>query len=224
MKDLLWKDFRENRTVLTAIGLLLLIPYGISIVIAVVDLYRGYTTSWAELLLSGSTIALFLSAGVTSFIAGNAIAGERANRSAEFAAYLPIPRQSAVTSKAIVAISSCLFILLVNFGINRLAAWVQSDRSHDVPVQDLAFFGLPAVVLMFGVAWLFSSFSRSPVIAAASGLVAFLVLIGPSTFSMSHATGRISDSWLYWYCSTSLIAGIGGFVVGVVHYLRRVEP
>jgi len=91
-------------------------------------------------------------------------------------------------------------------------------------VQDLAFFGLPAVVQMFGVAWLLSSLSRSPVIAAASGLAAFLVLMGTAIFSMSHTTGQIPHLWFYWYWSTSLIVGIGGFAVGVVHYLRRVEP
>ena len=224
MKALLWKDFRENRTVLMAIAVFVLMPYISSAIVAIADVSAGRDPHWARTLWGSSAVALCLSAGVTSFIAGNVIAGERANRSAEFAAYLPIPRRTTAASKAIVAISSCLFILLVNFGINRLAAWVQSDRSHDVPVQDLAFFGLPAVVLMFGVAWLFSSFSRSPVIAAASGLVAFLVLIGTSTFSMSHTTGQIPHLWFYWYWSTSLIVGIGGFAVGVIYYLRRVEP
>ena len=224
MKSLLWKDFRENRTVLMAIAVFVLMPYISSAIVAIADVSAGRDPHWARTLWGSSAVALCLSAGVTSFIAGNVIAGERANRSAEFAAYLPIPRRTTVASKAILAIGSCLCMLLVNLVINQLVSRVARDRLLDLPIEAVVVFGLPTVILMFGVAWLFSSFSRSPVIAAASGVVAFLVLIGTATFSMSSTTGKISDSWLYLYWSTSLIAGIGGFVVGVVHYLRRVEP
>ncbi|MDM8005779.1 MAG: hypothetical protein QUV05_06470 [Phycisphaerae bacterium] len=223
MRTLLWKDYRENRKILMAIAVFILTPYVGSIVMGIAELSVNRVPGWVQLLRAGSAIALFLSAGVTSFIAGNAIAGERANRSAEFAAYLPIPRQSAIMSKAIVAISICLCMLVVNFGINQLASWVEPNRIHDLRVQDVVLRGLPAVVLMFGVAWLFSSFSRSPVIAAASGLAAFLVQMGALIYSTSD-TGGITDTWLHWYWSTSLLAGGGGFAVGVVCHLRRVEP
>lgn len=225
MRTLLWKDYHQNRKVLMAIGLILLIPYGVSVVIAIAELNYGITIRWAELVQSGSIIALFLSAGVTSFIAGNAIAGERADRSAEFAAYLPISRRHAVASKIIVAIGSCLFFILIN-GMVNLAA-VSMCPGYSYPLSDLTsavVFGGSAVVLMFGVAWSLSSFSRSPVIAAAAGLAALLVLWGTAIFSMSHTTGRPPDWWPYFYVSTSLIVGIGGFVIGVVYYLRRVEP
>ncbi len=226
MRTLLWKDYHQNRKVLAAIAVILLIPYGISIVVAMIDLYSGHTIQRAQLLQSGSRIALFLSAGITSFIAGNAIAGERADRSAEFAAYLPISRRHAVASKIIVAIGACLFFILINGAVNLAAvSMVFPDYGYPLSVlTDAVVYGGPAVLLMFGVAWLLSSFSRSPAISAVSGLAAFLVLMGSAGFGMSDHTGRISDSWWYWYWSTSLVAGGGGFVVGVIYYLRRVEP
>ena len=47
----------------------------------------------------------------------NAIAGERVDRSAEFAAYLPIGRRRALTSKAIVAGVVCAVLFLVNLAV-----------------------------------------------------------------------------------------------------------
>jgi ABC-type transport system involved in multi-copper enzyme maturation permease subunit len=226
MKALLWKDFRENRKVLTAIGILVLMQYLIYLVVGIATWPSSAPIRWAEVFWTASAVGFYISVAIVSFIAGNAIAGERANRSAEFAAYLPIPPHSAVASKAVVAIGGCLFFLMINYGINQVATLAPE------PIQDRLsgihlLSAVLAAVLMFGVAWLVSSLSNSPVIAAVSGAVAFLVLIGMCTFGAVRAantSGEILGTWLVFYAATCLIVGIGSFVVGVICYLRRVEP
>ncbi len=232
MNTLLWKDYRENRKVLAVIGILLLIPYVIYLMVGIVIAIsaRPAPTSipWAGLFWGASSTAFYISIAVVSFIAGNAIAGERANRSAEFAAYLPIPRRSAIASKAIIAISGCLFFLVINYTINQSAGLAQNlIVGWDWPISPVQLSVITAV-LMFGVSWLVSSLSSSPVIAAVSGVAAFLLLACICMFGVfeeNHATGQISAGmWLRLYIGTCLIAGVGCFVAGVICYLRRVEP
>jgi ABC-type transport system involved in multi-copper enzyme maturation permease subunit len=226
MKTLLWKDYRENRTLLMLVGVFCLIPYLMFIGASISELSSGRESHWVEILWGSSSVAVYLAAGITSFIAGNAIAGERANRSAEFAAYLPIPRKSAIVSKAIIAIGGCLFFILINGAIN-LATMSAATSLVKYWVDFLAagiVFGGPAVVLMFGIAWLSSSFTSSPVISAVAGMAAFVLQMGTLAYSSVHTDGRVGDAWVVWYVSSSLIVGIGSFVAGVVYYLRRVEP
>jgi ABC-type transport system involved in multi-copper enzyme maturation permease subunit len=232
MNTLIWKDYRENRKILAVIGILLLIPYVIYLMIGIVIAIsaRPAPTSipWAGLFWGASSTAFYISIAVVSFIAGNAIAGERANRSAEFAAYLPIPRRSAIASKAIIAISSCLFFLVINYTINKSAGLAQNlIVGWDWPISPVQLSVITAV-LMFGVSWLVSSLSSSSVIAAVSGVAAFLLLSCICVFGtlkQNQATGQISVIWwVKLYAGICLIAGIGCFVAGVICYLRRVEP
>jgi len=231
MNTLLWKDYRENRRVLAVMAILLVIPYAVYLMVGIVVAAssRPAPTSipWIGLFWGASSTAFYISIAVVSFIAGNAIAGERANRSAEFAAYLPIPRRSAVASKAIIAIGGCVFFPTINYAINQSAGLaLNMSVGWDSPISPVQLSVITAV-LMFGVSWLFSSLSGSPVIAAASGVVAFLLLLCMCIFGVfkeNQATGQISGTWAYWYVGICIIAGVGSFVAGVICYLRRVEP
>ncbi|NLE57205.1 MAG: hypothetical protein GX616_02510 [Planctomycetes bacterium] len=223
MRTLLWKDYHQNRKVLAAIAIFILLPYLIHVTAGLLLRSSSTQVSLASLFWLASTTAFYMSVVAASFVAGNAIAGERADRSAEFAAYLPISRRHAVASKIIVAIGGCLFFLIVNYGVHQLAGLAQGFGSFD-PLSESLWLSLTTAVLMFGVPWLFSSLSSSSVIAAASGVVAFLLVMGICSSGLDSSRRATADAWAMVYMVTCLIAGIGGFVIGIVYYLRRVEP
>jgi len=214
MKTLLWKDFRQNRGILIALGIFVLIPYVFATLIGVSALWTRDKPlwHWAELWWGASVWSLGVSTVACAFVAGNAIAGERADRSAEFAAYVPIESQPAIVSKAILAFGAWLVVWLANIPVLCIAAtgidWPHGmgERYAAIPISALS------ALLIFGVSWLFSSYLRNPAIAAACGLATALVLLWVG-LSISI------DS----YFASCLIAGPVCFVLGTSRALQRVE-
>ncbi len=230
MKALLWKDYRQNRQLLLAAGSFALFPSAFVIVLRCLELLRyGHVldVNWARDIEGASVGSLGISAVLCAFIAGNAVAGERADRSAEFAAYLPIPRRSAIASKAITAVGICVLLLLVN-SLIFTAAWFSQEQapvSHVVDNRGV-FYVLYLMAMtagfIFGVAWLLSTLLRSPVMAAAGGIVAVIVLLMGLTY-LEEMYGVATVAFDRWYPILCLILGSGCFVAGTLHYLRRVE-
>ncbi len=228
MKALLWKDYRQNRRILVGVAIMLLIPY---VFVTVGELgtrlWHVYPSeSWAELLRMASIASLFLTVLAIGFLGGNAIAGERVDRSAEFVAYLPIARRPAVASKAIVAIGACLAFWFVNALVACVSSWVIGDRSLDRTLG-LVFPTAPSSVLIFGASWLFSSFMSSPPIATMMGL-ATVVVYGVTMGLIDQARGLETagkESSYFVLCAVlCVVLGITCFVSGVLHYIRRIEP
>ena len=90
MNWLLWREYRRNRWILIAGATGVLLPYIIAVIF---DANRssGFVCAFVlSCVFSQMTVAL---------LAGNAVAGERADRSAEFIAYLPWRRSSTFASK-----------------------------------------------------------------------------------------------------------------------------
>ncbi len=226
MKTLLWKDFRQNRRFLVVAAVFLVIPYAFILCVGIGEQFAGHHSfrgHWLEYFHAAALTAVGLSVLLTAFIAGNAIAGERADRSAEFAAYLPISRTSAVTSKALLAFGVCLFICLIN--ILTFHATVPVDGNWPGPDtrEVISVAGLTALC-MFGVAWLFSALLTSPAMAAIPGLLAPLLLVlGLSFIEMAPGPEWVSDS-IWWYLVLCSVLGLACFAAGTLYYLRRVEP
>lgn len=226
-KTLLWKEYRQSRQVLVASVLLLLIPYVVVTTYGLVHILRFgevYEGSWANHILQASGYSLLLSVLLCSFISGNAIAGERADRSAEFLGYLPISRISSVAVKAVFAASICMVMLFTNGLVVYLASELLVDVTFSHPsLSTLAIFCVVVAILMFGVSWLVSAIMNRPAIAAVSGL-ASVVILGMILSVVEDALGHQGRT------STRLIAtlfgGVGSacFIAGVVCYLRRIEP
>ncbi len=85
MKSLLWREYRRNRLLMLSGAVLVALPYLIAF--AVNDFY--VMANWS----------LGLSNMMAALLGGNAIAGETADRSAEFLAYLPVSRLQRFFSK-----------------------------------------------------------------------------------------------------------------------------
>ncbi|MCH7735461.1 MAG: hypothetical protein IH961_09650 [Chloroflexi bacterium] len=135
---------------------------------------------------------------------------------AEFTAYLPIDRKTAVLSKLITALGVCVVLLAVMSVI----AWLLTPS--DMWPDEAGLF-LSTAIPLFGVAWLFSSFVRTPAMAAAIG-IAFSVGLGFTCLFFSELEPMQKTDMGTVFLVVSIAVGLSCFAAGVVHYLRRVEP
>lgn len=217
LKALLWKDFRQHSKFLVACGALLLIPYVIAVVALIANqMSRFPAEEWIRFFSAASLANAFLAIVLVAFIAGNAIAGERADRSAEFTAYLPIDRRTAVLSKLITSLGTCVVLLAAMSVI----AWLLAPP--DMWPNETGLF-LSTAIPLFGVAWFFSSLLRTPAMAAAIG-IAFPACLGLTCLFFSLLESMQKTDMGTVFMVVSIAVGLSCFAAGVVHYLRRVEP
>ncbi len=233
IRTLLWKDYRQNRPLLIGSGVFLLTPYVFVVLIGVLATAMGPDDemNWADFIGAASLVALGISALLCAFVAGNAIAGERVDRSAEFTTCLPIPPRSAVASKALLAIGVCVLVFVINCLVYVVAA--KMDYAVTLPQPGHSFSPDLEVILsiviagvfLFGVSWLMSSLVARPAIAASTAIVAVIVFVMVLTIleERQPRASQVHFFWL-WYSTTCLLVGSGCFVAGTIHYLRRVEP
>lgn len=226
LKTLLWKDFRNQRRFLIAAGVFLLLPHviaGAALIVTHVGKLLARGDEWILFFYAATMADLGIAALLTAFIAGNAIAGERGDRSAEFIAYLPIPRKDAITSKAIVALGISVVLLVACAGLTLFTeSLCPPHLRRQEPLPEVAAF-IVSAALGFGGAWLASSFSRSAAYAAAVG-IAFPVCIGIALGILSELEVMAHVHMGSVYFVLCLLIGPISFVAGIVYYLRRVEP
>lgn len=215
MNWLIWKELRLQGVVL-AVGLFLLIaPYLGAICLAyVVDEPGDFWTPSISLSLLGTLLTL-------SLLGGNAIASERADRSAEFQAYLPIPRWHLVLGKLALPV----IMVIILWGANLLACLAAWNEQLN-PAGSLAMLGIMVLTgfCACGVAWLVSSFQSSTTFAAASGFVAPIVLFTCISLLAWLLGVRPGKGAVITYIVGALTIGAAGFVGGIRLYLRRIEP
>jgi ABC-type transport system involved in multi-copper enzyme maturation permease subunit len=226
MRALLWKDYRLNRLLL-AIGLgLLLGPYA---AVVVWQLHSHWpiwpqAAAWAQLLVGASTFSLSLSLLTLVLLAGNAFAGERADRSAEFLAYLPPSRARVLISKALLA----FLVATVIWVFNLLVAEGVVPALSAGPVGELAVGPnshlATAAVLVFGAGWLGSSFLESPTFATTIGIVAPLAVSSLLALSGVFLDWPPREDFGFWWDVAFVMVGVLSFAGGTWYYLRRVEP
>jgi ABC-type transport system involved in multi-copper enzyme maturation permease subunit len=240
MKALLWKDFRVNHLVLAVGAGVLLAPHLLWLLI-VLGIYWGYIAHdgmtwpaaidiWSRDLMVVALWSLMLSGLTAALLGGNAVAGERADRSAEFLASLPVSRRQIIVSKAVLALSAVALIWAVNLLV--IATQTSSTFPSQVgkPLSDiLDGVAICACVTCsaFGVAWFFSVWLTSPALAACAGLLAPFILFMIFALLAEFGGGRTGYGDNFAVLAYSLVCalvGIAGFVAGTVSYLRRVEP
>jgi len=226
LKALLWKDFRVNGMPLLVGLLLLLLPLGVGAALNGIGYWRYgvWGESWPSLVARMGVLSLGFSLVTFAMVPGNAIAGERADRSAEFLAYLPPPRWANIASKGFIA----LLALFVVWAVNAACMWVIAPALGEVPEDSAVFVQelLPAFgalsVSMFGAAWLGSSFLPSPVYATGVGFAAPLILLCGLSVG-EHGLGHAG--WIqHGFIPASIVLGALCFFAGIACYLRRIQP
>jgi hypothetical protein len=232
MKWLYWKEWRQNRVVIISLAVLLIVPYVFGLLGIAIEMHRPHPDpGFARQVLLGTCLYSFaLSQLALALIGGNAIAGERSDRSAEFQAYMPLSRKKILGGKVLMALTVFAIVWIINpivvaclrhpdmpNGIDKDAPWI---------VLGCGFAGL----LFFGVAWLFSSFMTSSTYSAAAGIVAPIILGGLLAyinylFLEKQLGGGMAEAvFVIGYFSLGVLIAIVSFGLGCWLYLRRVEP
>lgn len=236
MRNLLWKDLRQNGRMLLGVGIIASIPYAIGLTVSAWE--RVFWSSsitiepWAFVIMGTSFMSMTLTILLAAFIGGNAIAGERSDRSAEFAAGLPIPRGRAATSKVVVSSFSCLFMWAINAAILGVAFTV-SGNPRSAPLHQTSLLSLTwtclevllGVFFLFGLSWLYSSLLSSPAISAAAAIgtaLGFcLILQWACDYSLERADG---SGFQTGFLMLMVIVGAVCLIAGYALYVKRVEP
>ena len=224
MKWLLWREYRLNRPILIAGTALLLAPQ----VIAAIILWRRppipASSDFPYSIFGGAAIySIILSQLTVLLLGGNAIAGERADRSAEYMAYLPVSRRRRLASKLSLVLSAVVGIWVYNLLILAVfwrPAWQceVSEMLGCTAITGLAFFG---------VGWIISSLQSSPTYAVGGALITpLLVFLSLHTIGwQSGLRSRDFDRFVaLGYDAICLSLGVVCFAIGTWYYLRRIEP
>lgn len=173
-----------------------------------------------------ASLGLIVTAVLAAAFGGMAFAAERRDRSADFLAMLPIARGRIILSKVLVVFACLLCLWLFNVGI--LAVWllirIQYLPFATSEIPDLAWnasFSVATAVMLFGMAWLLSTFLSSPALSASISCA--VPVLG---FFVWELASRGYDEHIFFrvWIVCSLLLGIVCFLVGTIYYCRRVEP
>ena len=224
MSWLIWREYRTN-ALLLVIGVgLLLMPYLFTLIYYAIWPGEARVVALQTALANAAAASYGLSQLAIAFLGGNAIAGERADRSAEFLSYLPISRTDRLLSKLLFAAIGIALIWGINLGIFRglegKFPWqVPSDRG----LLDAKYTAITGLV-MFGVAWCISSLQSSPTFAIAGGIVTPIAVMVMILTGIDRATEHSGQVLFDWYSGICITLGLAGLVVGTWYFLKRVEP
>lgn len=227
MKTLLWREWRWSRLLVIEGLVLFFLPYVIALVLLAWPWENKSVSQqdFANVIIGAAASSYVFSQLTLTCLGGNAIAGERADRSAEFLAYLPIAKGERLKAKLLyIAINATLI-----WGIN----WLVIGGFHELigaKIQD--FLDVAKIIAAgslaaFGVAWAVSSFQSSSTFAICAGIVAPLV-VGMSLTFVNWALEYDLKTQQHFMETVApiacLVLGILGFALGTWYFLNRVEP
>lgn len=230
MRALLWKDYRVNRIVLVFTVAVLLCPYAAGgFITYIVERYYGGQIYWGDTWTNLALYSLMLLVLPICMLGGNPVAGERADRSAEFFAYLPPSAGQRLLSKALVSITAVLgvwaFNLVVLYWLTPGMETAPEAYGGDSRESVLEIIPLLACISVaaFGGAWLGTTLLSSHVLATGGGAIApILIAAGLQLYKLIADRPDFAFSW--WFKTLCVAAGVVCFLAGTLYYLRRVEP
>ena len=226
MRQLLWKDYRLNRglLVLSVVGLAGVYVAGLTVEFSHTWPAIPAPQAWADGVYSYGHLSLSVMPFIAALLAGNAIACERADRSAHFLAYLPPTKLRIVASKVIVVASAVAVFCCGNL----LLMYAVAPRLAEDPADFMYMMGSPAATLAgclftFGIGWLGSACLEKPTIPVLAALASPIVLAMILT-TLAALLGISRFELVEWSPIIGLWVGIAAFCAGTWCYFRRVEP
>ena len=231
--QLVWREWRRSRTILfVALGiivaLLLLVfslpqpPETAGGKISVVDRMAvvGFFATW---------IAVHVSVFLLPMIAANSLAGERADRSAEFIAPLPVSRSVRLVAKVVLLAAVAIALWAPVLLVAPLLGNSQLVKADDYR-SGLGLLGMVAAftLLATALAWLLAAWVESPVIAAV-GAIAIPVAVPWVMFSLQVPFLAPASFFSLWFDSQgipqslTLLVAAAFFAAGSALYVRRLE-
>ena len=232
MLALLWKEYRLNRDFFICGGMLLVLPYFmVWFVLSYTEIWNDMTatTGWVLYWESSAYVSVFASQATIAMLSAFMIARERADGSAEFLAYLPPSRLRTIAVK----IGLILFTAAIIWSSGLSVSAIAQSMSEEVDDESISFIaGLPSFLLIAvlgglwgGVAWVVSSFSKSPAVAIISAFPAplfvyFLLILSVYFFSYPKNQSDFFD--LYVVVCFGLAQVMYG--LGIYCYVKRIRP
>jgi ABC-type transport system involved in multi-copper enzyme maturation permease subunit len=225
MNWLVWKEYRLNRLIVVVGAILLVVPYGVALVVS----WRGAGHLIQNVMVAG-LYSVALSQFTLALLGGNLIACERADRSAEFLAYLPLSPARILAGKIALSLGTFAVIWIPNLLILYLIS-SQLAKREDVPFDEIMDIGVRVLstigvtgFVVFCVGWLWSSFLESPTFAIFGGLVVPLLVILAFQGVAWYFELPVEEIAAEWYAAISAVLASACFAAGTWYYLRRVEP
>jgi len=226
MKSLLWKDYRNNR-------LLLIFGFVVCVGPWVITIARYTHQSWwgGQPWVTTFVISMGLSLVTFAMLGGNAIAAERADRSSEFLAYMPVSRWTILKSKSLIALPPLTLIWMVNlvflFLIAPLLAGSEGVSSADMvrqpEVREMLGVLAATSVLLLGAGWFWSAVLSSHGLATGMSFFVLAVVV-MGMIGVEYGLGVEVFDTSRTITVVSLVVGIGGYLAGCAYYLHRLEP
>jgi ABC-type transport system involved in multi-copper enzyme maturation permease subunit len=161
-------------------------------------------------------------------LGANAIARERADRSAEFLAYLPVSRAKIIASKAAVPLAFASLVWTSHVLVASVVVPALSNGSEGLP-PGLSWGVTASEVWLFGTVWLGSSIVDTPLKALGFSIALGLLVVELGTRASDYLLGWQAErlnggAASAWYAGAMAIVGISCFMGGTWTYVRRVEP
>ena len=236
MTRLYRKDQRVYRAALVGGLVLLLMPY----VLAAIDVVTSDGNSAggpSRTLMDAAFLGMALTILTAAVFGAAAFAAERRDGTADFLALVPVSRLRVARSKLRAALSFLLAAWAVHASLMVLAGI--AGAGHGARVADILWNTSSVTVMVFGVAWLMSSYLSSPAVAAS-----FAVAVTVVTLVLAIDVGRPPEDAYHLLGAISFITGsarvdparqwvvrivmwtLGGvaWLAGTAVYVRRVTP
>ena len=218
MRALLAKDWRYFRLPMLA---LLIAGAGCYAMVSASMLFMQPSETTPQAISSGAGVAIALTAMIASAFGGIAIAGERADRTGDFMALLPVTRFQMLLSKCVMSVlllgASVIFHAFIAFYVLGPYWKATPEWSHGLTLCS----GL--TISFFGIAWLFSSFTKSGPISAC---IAIAITLGSTVLVSLSFDGHNHTEFIVTMTTTAVTTAIGmtSLACGTVYYLRRIAP
>ncbi len=227
MRVLILKDTCLSRLPIIASVALLITPY----VVASMMTAHTYWPEWpslatvADTLMTAAVFGLLLSTVSAGLLAGNMFACERADGSAVFLACQPVSKRRVALSKAIVLGGVMGMIWLIHgLFLMVIAPGLEGEAAPYIDLGHPLGFAAATVIVAAGVGWVASIVMTSSAMATSTALAAtfflpwFVYLCSLGFDSIAPDQLRAITTGVQWS------AGLGGFLLGTLIFLKRVEP
>jgi ABC-type transport system involved in multi-copper enzyme maturation permease subunit len=225
MRKLLWKDYRLNRQLLVLCAAILLAIYAVGAITEISATWPSLPAArqWGHMFASYGVVALYSATFISALLAGNAIASERADRTANFLAYLPPTKSRILFSKFVIAAGATTAVWAwAVVSVYRIARGLGVE-GPDITGQVSPRLAALTCVLTFGVGWLASARFETAVMPVITAF-ASPVVVSFALLAVSVILGIPRFEVFEWYGAVCAWVGLVAFAAGTWIYLRRMEP
>ncbi len=229
-RALIWKDVRLNRLPLIFAAAMVVVSYAVVVFQFSMDPVVKAGT-WNRVLVTIIFAASVASHAVSQFtlsvLAGNLVASERVDRSAEFLAYTPASRGTILRAKAVLLAAVALGLMLLHLCGMLISLVFATDMPKPTTGTSTAtIWILFASITAYGfcgagIGWLASCILSSNSSAVLFAIVTPALVPIATILSMQVIDRHESEQTVRVAAWCAL--GLAGFLWGTKHYLGRVE-